>query len=128
MWDDHTQVAAEQWLCVGYVVVEKGGSLSLTLTQKRSFVYIKDNGATHAALRTRVLGTIGGSSARAPGARWRAPRNPSGHSTAASSTRAASVRRAGRCIQVHGQCQCQCQWHFGPGVPLRQPECHRSGS
>jgi hypothetical protein len=61
VWDDHTQVAAEQWLCVGYVVVEKGGSFSLTLTQKRAFIYIKDNGATHAALRTRVLGTIGGS-------------------------------------------------------------------
>ena len=61
MWDDHTQVAAEQWLCAGYVVVEKGGSFSLTLTQKRAFVYIKDNGATHAALRTRVFGTIGGS-------------------------------------------------------------------
>ena len=61
MWDDHTQVAAEQWLCAGYVVVEKGGSFSLTLTQKRAFVYIKDNGATHAVLRTRVFGTIGGS-------------------------------------------------------------------
>ena len=72
MWDDHTQVAAEQCLCAGYVVVEKGGSFSLTLTQKggsfsltltqkRAFVYVKDNGATHAALRTRVFGTIGGS-------------------------------------------------------------------
>ena len=61
MWDDHTQVAAEQCLCAGYVVVEKGGSFSLTLTQKRAFVYIKDNRTMHAALRTRVFGTIGGS-------------------------------------------------------------------
>ena len=57
-WNETLQKQSSQWLCAGYVVVEKNGvfKLSLNSINLKAYVYIKNNGAVHPILRTRVFG------------------------------------------------------------------------
>ena len=57
-WNETLQKQSSQWLCAGYVVVEKNGvfKLSLNSTSSKAYIYIKNNGAVHPFLRTRVFG------------------------------------------------------------------------
>ena len=61
LWSDLTQQTAVQWLCAGYVVVENQGAFQLSnlSPSMQSIIYIKDNGAMHPTLRSRVFGGIG---------------------------------------------------------------------
>lgn len=61
-WDDETQLANEQWLCAGFVAVETSGTFNLSVADRRAFVYIKDNAASHASLEVRSFGGVGPSS------------------------------------------------------------------
>jgi hypothetical protein len=59
VWSDQTQTQADQYLCAGYIAVVNGQftlDLNVTNSQKRAFIYLKDNGATEPTLRTRVFG------------------------------------------------------------------------
>ena len=49
-----------QWLCAGYIVVEGNGRLKIDMNNaaKSAIVYIKNNGARHSYLGTRVLGGL----------------------------------------------------------------------
>ena len=66
LWDSTTQTTNEQYLCAGYVVVEGNkGTFHLHLNNqlgrnKRAWIYIKDNDASHPYLRTRAFGAYGG--------------------------------------------------------------------
>lgn len=57
-WNDTTQAQPYQYLCAGFLVVEKNGAFrhSIRSISKTSYIYIKNNGATHPNLRTRVFG------------------------------------------------------------------------
>jgi hypothetical protein len=61
LWSDLTQQTAVQWLCAGYVVVENQGAFQLSnlSPSMQSIIYIKDNGAMHPSLRSRVFGGVG---------------------------------------------------------------------
>ena len=58
IWDETSQKQPIQWLCAGYVVVERNGifKLSMNSNLQKAYVYIKNNGALHPGLRTRVFG------------------------------------------------------------------------
>ena len=43
------------WLCAGYVAVEKNGAF---VAEGKGTIYVKNNGATHAVLRTRAVGSV----------------------------------------------------------------------
>ena len=57
-WNETTQTKPIQWLCAGYLVLEQNGifKLSLNSLATKAIVYIKNNGAVHSSLRTRVFG------------------------------------------------------------------------
>ena len=55
-WNDNTQVSDTQYLCGGYIVVEDQGHFHLK-TEKKAWIYIRNNGAVHPGLRTRALGS-----------------------------------------------------------------------
>ena len=61
IWNDSTQTTADQWLCVGFAVVETGGSWDMNLQNpdKNAWIYIMNNGAVHPMLRTRSFGSSG---------------------------------------------------------------------
>lgn len=71
LWNAQTQAQnSVVWLCAGYVAVEEGGLLHVDFSDididggdgynnATAFIYLRDNGATHAVLRTRVLGAVG---------------------------------------------------------------------
>mmetsp|Transcript_7462 Transcript_7462/g.10983 ORF Transcript_7462/g.10983 Transcript_7462/m.10983 type:complete len:1688 (-) Transcript_7462:558-5621(-) len=61
-WTDATQSSTHQWLCAGFIAVEEGGVFNLEVLSGdlSAWVYIKDNGAMHSVLRTRVFGAVGG--------------------------------------------------------------------
>jgi hypothetical protein len=63
VWNDKTQTSPVQWLCAGFVVMEKTASFEMSLTEcsHTGYIYIKDNGAYHPVLRTRVFGGVGSS-------------------------------------------------------------------
>ena len=67
LWSDLTQQTAVQWLCAGYVVVENQGAFQLSnlSPSMQSIIYIKDNGAMHPTLRSRVFGGVGSRTATA---------------------------------------------------------------
>jgi len=56
LWTDETQTQEEVSLCAGYVVTEHGGDYYMRVTQKKAWIYIKNNGAAHHHLATRVFG------------------------------------------------------------------------
>jgi hypothetical protein len=60
IWDETTQLVAEQWLCAGYVAVEDNGSFDLIVTgaDLAAYIYIKDNGLKHESLRSRAFGGV----------------------------------------------------------------------
>ncbi len=58
LWTDETQTSLETYLCAGYVVTETGGDFYMNLASKQAWIYLKNNGATHSQLRTRVFGGI----------------------------------------------------------------------
>jgi hypothetical protein len=60
MWNDTTFDGDDQFLCAGYVAVEDNAEFLLDVAQKRAWIYIRDNGAKHPTLGTRVLGAAGG--------------------------------------------------------------------
>ena len=57
-WNETTQLQPFQWLCAGYIVIEHNGvfKLSLNSNSKKALIYLKNNGAIHPSLRTRVFG------------------------------------------------------------------------
>ena len=60
-WSSTSQSQAMQWLCAGYIVVEGNGQLKIDLrntSAKSAIIYIKNNGARHSSLGTRVLGGL----------------------------------------------------------------------
>lgn len=61
IWTDDTQKSSLQWICAGYIVVENQGILNMSIQSPslQSILYIKDNGAVHPILRTRVFGGVG---------------------------------------------------------------------
>ena len=59
VWNDDTANGKELALCAGYVAVEGQGSFQMTLKQTNGWIYVKNNGATHAQLRTRAFGATG---------------------------------------------------------------------
>ena len=64
LWTSRTQQTSEQHLCAGYVAVEENGNFTLRLNDqdganKRAWVYIKDNGASHRFMKTRSFGAVG---------------------------------------------------------------------
>lgn len=62
VWNDQTQQSADAWLCAGYAVVEDGSwDMNLQDRNKRAWIYIMNNGATHDGLRTRAFGAYGSS-------------------------------------------------------------------
>ena len=60
-WTISTQSSSDQFLCGGYVVVENSGSFEMDLnsstSNKKGWIYIKNNGAVHPELRSRSFGT-----------------------------------------------------------------------
>lgn len=60
-WTDSTQKNPLQWICAGYVVVENQGIVQMSIQSPslQSIIYIKDNGAVHPILRSRVFGGSG---------------------------------------------------------------------
>ena len=60
VWTDKTQSNSNQWICAGYIAVEGAGKFHINVqnSSQRSFIYIKDNGAVHATLRTRAFGGV----------------------------------------------------------------------
>ena len=58
-WSDNTQSSQNQWMCAGYIVVEKDGTWDMNLQDpsKRAWIYIMNNGAVHQGLRSRVFGS-----------------------------------------------------------------------
>ena len=60
-WNDETQTDESQYLCGGYIVVENQGQFQLNLnivdTNKKAWVYIRNNGAVHSGLKTRAFGS-----------------------------------------------------------------------
>lgn len=60
VWNDSYQSQQDQYLCAGFVVIEENGKfeLSLNSSQKKAWIYLRNNGAIHAALRSRVLGSF----------------------------------------------------------------------
>ena len=57
-WNETSQTQPIQWLCAGYVALEQNGAFKLSLSSSsyKAIVYIKNNGAMHPTLRTRVFG------------------------------------------------------------------------
>ena len=55
-WNDQTQVSNDQWLCAGYVAVDKG-ELNMKLTQKKGYIYIKNNNVKSDEISYRALGS-----------------------------------------------------------------------
>lgn len=55
-WNDQTQSSNDQWLCAGYVAVDKG-ELNMKLTKKKGYIYIKNNNAKSDELSYRALGS-----------------------------------------------------------------------
>lgn len=57
-WNETTQSMPTQWICAGFIVVEDNGTFQLSLDSlsNTAFIYIKNNGALHSALRSRVFG------------------------------------------------------------------------
>lgn len=60
LWDDSTQSMDDQWLCAGYVAIERDGQFNLNVVQSRAWVYIKNNGEQHDILGSRAFGSVGG--------------------------------------------------------------------
>mmetsp|Transcript_20603 Transcript_20603/g.50593 ORF Transcript_20603/g.50593 Transcript_20603/m.50593 type:complete len:1472 (+) Transcript_20603:229-4644(+) len=62
VWNDSSQSHQDQYLCAGYMVVEGNGrfELSLASPQQKAWIYLRNNGAIHPALRSRVLGSFAG--------------------------------------------------------------------
>jgi hypothetical protein len=62
-WTDETQNSRHQWLCAGYIAVEVGGSFEMNVQDERKmgWIFISDNGAVHAKLRSRAFGAAGDS-------------------------------------------------------------------
>ncbi|CAJ1930817.1 unnamed protein product [Cylindrotheca closterium] len=60
VWNDSSQSNQDQYLCAGYMVVEGNGrfELSLASPQQKAWIYLRNNGAIHPALRSRVLGSF----------------------------------------------------------------------
>ena len=58
VWTDSTQAASDQWLCAGFVAVEANAAFNMTVHSGNAWLYIKDNGASHANLGTRSFGGI----------------------------------------------------------------------
>lgn len=61
-WTDDTQSSDQAYLCAGFVVTEGVGSdYYMTLREKQAYIFIKNNGARHSQLATRVFaGNNGG--------------------------------------------------------------------
>jgi hypothetical protein len=61
-WNDASQSESDLFLCGGYVVVENNGSFEMVLSNsgsnKKGWIYIKNNGAVHPELRSRAFGTF----------------------------------------------------------------------
>lgn len=59
-WRDADQVAADQFICAGFVAVEDHGKFIMNVqdSSKRSWIYIKDNGAVHPVGRERYFGGV----------------------------------------------------------------------
>lgn len=55
-WNDQTQVSNDQWLCAGYVAVDKG-ELNMKLTKKKGYIYIKNNNVKSDEISYRALGS-----------------------------------------------------------------------
>jgi hypothetical protein len=61
LWTDDTQSDQDEiYLRASYVVTETGGNFYMNLSSpsKQAWIYLKNNGATHSLLRTRVFGGI----------------------------------------------------------------------
>jgi hypothetical protein len=58
IWNDFTQTNTEQWLCAGYISIEDNGVFEMNVRNKKSFIYIKNNGASHSKMGERVFGGI----------------------------------------------------------------------
>ena len=70
-WNDNESApggrgAAALFLCAGYVAVEGRGRFTMDVRSKSAYVYIKDNGAVHAHLRSRAFGGVAMSTADYP--------------------------------------------------------------
>uniref|UniRef100_A0A6V2VZF5 Uncharacterized protein n=1 Tax=Emiliania huxleyi TaxID=2903 RepID=A0A6V2VZF5_EMIHU len=55
--------ASEQWLCAGYVAVEAGGALNMSLAgdgTRRGVIFLKDNGRASPVFGARALGGLNG--------------------------------------------------------------------
>jgi len=66
-WRDVDQLDDEQYLCAGYVAVEGNGKFIMNVgssdssSNKKAWIYIKDNGAVHPQGRSRFFGGVGAS-------------------------------------------------------------------
>lgn len=60
VWNDSSQSHQDQYLCAGYMVAEENGrfELSLTSPKQKAWIYLRNNGAIHPTLRSRVLGSF----------------------------------------------------------------------
>ncbi len=56
-WNDQTQVSNDQWLCAGYIGMDKG-ELNMKLTQKKGYIYIKNNNVKSNDISYRALGSF----------------------------------------------------------------------
>ena len=66
-WNKNTQSLEDLWLCAGYIAILSGGTFKLDLStnvtnSKNAYIFLKDNGAKHTSLGTRVFGAAGLSS------------------------------------------------------------------
>jgi hypothetical protein len=55
-WNDQTQSSNDQWLCAGYIGVDKG-EFNMNLTKNKGYIYIKNNNAKNDELSYRALGS-----------------------------------------------------------------------
>ena len=63
-WRDQDQTTDNQYLCGGYVAVEGPTGKFIMSTNKKSWIYIKNNGYTHPSGRTRFFGGVGDTSGK----------------------------------------------------------------
>jgi hypothetical protein len=57
-FDDLPAEQRSTFLCSGYVAVENNGMFKMDVQKGNAYIYIKDNGALHPDLRTRVFGGV----------------------------------------------------------------------
>jgi len=55
VWTDGTQVNNEQYLCAGYIQFNPDSSFNMNLSQKKGYIYIKNNGVSSPRFGQRFL-------------------------------------------------------------------------